>query len=154
MAATGPAAPLRALWRAAPGDALGRLAVALAGARSVRPATIRGADGEPAGEALVHEDPRLGRFLDAIPMRPSAVTFGRHVLARGPIPEATVRHELEHVRQWALLGPLFLPLYLADSVRLQLAGRDRYRDNRFEAAARRRETPDPGPATAGGRGRG
>jgi hypothetical protein len=104
---------LRAVWRALPGDVIGRAALRLARV----PVT------------------RLGRWLDAIPRTPTAMTFGRVVLAREPLSDALVAHEAEHVRQWTALGPLYLPAYLAASAEAALRGGDRYRANRFEAAA-------------------
>ncbi len=61
----------------------------------------------------------------------SAVTFGHVIVVNRPLPDAVWAHELVHVRQWELLGPLMFVAYpLAN-----LAG---YRRNPFEAAARRR----------------
>jgi hypothetical protein len=124
-----------AAWRAAPGDLLGRLVLACCGVP--RGGSILAVPGS--GKAMLVADPRLGRYLDAVPLRPFAQTLGGYVISREPIPPAIVRHELVHVRQWARLGPLFLPLYGASSARAILAGRDRYRDNAFERAARRAE---------------
>lgn len=126
-------------WRAAPGDLLGR--IVLAGCGVPRGGSVVAVPG--AGQARLIADPRLGRYLDAVPLRPFAQTLGGCVLSREPIPPAIVRHELVHVRQWASLGPLFLPLYAASSAKALLAGRDRYLDNAFEQAARRAE-PEPG----------
>jgi hypothetical protein len=139
------------MWRALPGDLLGF--VVLAGCRverRPRPVPVIGEDCRLVGMAAVVEDPRLGRFLDAVLLRPTAMTLGRYVLARETLAEPTVRHELEHARQWAALGPLFLPAYVAASAGAVLRGGDRYRDNRFERAARVREAARPGeePATA------
>ena len=47
-------------------------------------------------------------------------------------------HELVHVRQAELLGPLFIPAYFGASVWAVLRGRHLYRDNWFEVDARRR----------------
>ncbi len=126
-------------WRMFPGDALGRLVIALCGAQP----TGRTVDAPGGGTATLVADPRLALYLDAAPLRPYAQTLGAFVLSREPLPEATVRHELVHVRQWARLGPLFLPLYGAGSLRAMLRGGDPYRDNVFEIAARAAE-PEAG----------
>jgi hypothetical protein len=90
---------LRDLWRAIPGDLLGIALLAGCGVER-RPRSVPVLDDEDrlVCVGLVVEDPRLGRVLDAVALRPVAMTFGRHVLARRSLPESTVRHELEHVR--------------------------------------------------------
>jgi len=113
-----------------PGDLLGRGALALSGAR-----VSRVVDVGDVGRVVLAEDRRLGRWLDVIPRAPTAMTFGRVVLARSPLSDRVVRHEAEHVRQWALLGPLFLPAYLCAGVIARLRGADSYAGNAFERAA-------------------
>jgi hypothetical protein len=128
----------RDAWRALPGDLLGRSVLALAGIDVTRRLIVDGI-----GRVDLAEDRRLGRWLDAVPRTPTAMTFGRVVLARERLSDELVAHEAEHVRQWALLGPLFLPVYVATSVEAAVRGGDRYRVNRLEeaafAAGRRRE---------------
>jgi len=121
---------MRAAWRALPGDLIGRAVLRLARVPVTRTVAVDGV-----GRVDLAEDPRLGRWLDAIPRTPTAMTFGRIVLAREPLSDAVVAHEAEHVRQWTALGPLYLPAYLAASAEAALRGGDRYRANRFEAAA-------------------
>ncbi len=143
----GPAAPglLGTAWRVLPGDLLGRLIGASSGAGAlVRRVPVLRTDGGSMCDALVFEDRRLARYLDAMPVRPTAQTLGRYVVARCPLPEPTLRHELEHVRQWARLGPAFLPAYIASSGLAWLRGEDAYRANRFEVAARAEEQPGAG----------
>ena len=124
-------------WRVLPGDLLGRLVVLACGAtRDPRRVRVEQSDGRLLCEAIVIEDPRLARYLDHVPLRPAAQTLGRFVFARGPLPDAVVRHELEHVRQWSRYGPFFRALYGASSILAVLAAGDRYRDNQFEMAAR------------------
>jgi hypothetical protein len=120
----------RALWRALPGDLIGRGACALSGARTSRVTDIEGV-----GRVVLVEDARLGRWLDAIPRHPTAMTFGGVVLARTRLSDGLVRHEAEHARQWARLGPLFLPAYLCAGLAALLRVADSYRGNRFERAA-------------------
>jgi hypothetical protein len=119
-----------ALWRAFPGDVVGRGIVALAGARASRTVDVEGV-----GRVVVVEDLRLGRWLDAIPRDPTAMTFGGVVLARTRLSDNLVRHEAEHVRQWTRLGPLFLPAYLAAGAIARSRGVDSYTGNAFERAA-------------------
>ena len=121
---------MRAAWRALPGDLIGRAVLRLARVPVTRRVAVDGV-----GRVDLAEDPRLGRWLDAIPRTPTAMTFGRIVLAREPLSDAVVAHEAEHVRQWTALGPLYLPAYLAASAEAALRGGDSYRANRFEAAA-------------------
>ena len=89
--------------------------------------------------AILVEDPRIARYLDRQLMPVYAQTLGRHVFAREPLPDRTIAHEMEHVRQWQQLGPLFLPAYIASSGVALLRGRHPYGANRYEVAARRRE---------------
>ncbi|HEY6057039.1 MAG TPA: hypothetical protein VIV06_03355, partial [Candidatus Limnocylindrales bacterium] len=105
-------------WLSAPGDLLGRLVVAACGARL----DGRRLDVPGVGEAILVEDPLLGRYLDAAPLRPHAQTLGRIVLARERLPDSIVRHELVHVRQWARFGPLYLFAYGLASLVALLAG--------------------------------
>jgi hypothetical protein len=65
-----------------------------------------------------------------------AITFGHVVLSVDELDEATMRHELEHVRQYETWGPVFVPAYLFAAFWARLRGKDHYRDNPFEVAAR------------------
>jgi hypothetical protein len=126
---------LRWAWRTLPGDLVGLVVVRLCGVR----APARAVTLEDGTAGLLYEDPRLGQYLDHVPLRPYAQTLGRIIVAREPIPDGTIRHELEHVRQWSRFGPFFLPLYGLESIRALLLGGNRYLDNRFELVARSRE---------------
>jgi hypothetical protein len=124
----------RTAWRALPGDLLGLLVIRACGLRGIsRQIRI----GDMTADLVEH--PNAGRYLDhgAIPIR--AQTLGRYVFAREPLSPEIVEHEIEHVRQWARLGPLFLPAYLAASTSAVVHRRHPYWTNRFEVAARRRE---------------
>ena len=68
-----------------------------------------------------------------------AITFGHVVLAIEELDEKTMVHELEHVRQYEKVGPLYPILYLLASIRAMLRGGHYYRDNRFELEARAAE---------------
>ena len=128
------------LWGALPGDLLGMVVMRLCGiAGPTRRVALP--DGT---EALLVEDTRAALYLDNVPLRPYAQTLGRYVVARERIPDGTIRHELEHVRQWNRLGPLFLVAYGFESLRVLLMGGHRYFDNRYELAARSHEL-DEGP---------
>jgi hypothetical protein len=130
----------RAAWRALPGDLMASLVMGACGipgpGREVR---------EGAVSAVLVEHPRAARYLDHQWMPVYAQTLGRYVFAREPLPDHTVAHEMEHVRQWRRLGPLFLPAYLASSGLALLRGRHPYRANRYEEAARRCEFEPPKP---------
>ena len=94
-------------WRTWPGDAMAWLVMAACGGLRVT-REVRLPDGD---RALLVEDPRAALYLDHVPLKPYAQTLGRIVLSRTPLSDETVRHELEHVRQWRRLGPLFLLVY-------------------------------------------
>jgi len=128
--------PAQNVWRMLPGDLVGLAIMRLCG--GLRP--TREVPRENGPPALLVEDPRAGRYLDSVPLKPYAQTLGRYILAREKLPDTIVRHELEHVGQWTRLGPLFLPVYGFASMVAILAGRNRYLDNIFEIAARSRET--------------
>ncbi len=131
---------LRLAWLSLPGDLVARGVLAACGIPAAARREISGAvPGLPAVPAIVVEDPRSARYLDHVPIRPTAQTIGRYIVARGPLSDAILRHEVEHVRQWTALGPLFLPSYLLASGVALLRGGDRYRDNAFEVAARAAE---------------
>jgi hypothetical protein len=67
-----------------------------------------------------------------------AMTLGQVVLCVDALDDATMRHELVHVRQFEKLGVFFMPAYLLASAWAVIRGRHFYRDNYFEADARRR----------------
>ena len=67
----------------------------------------------------------------------AALTLGHVVLGQSELLLAQVRrHERVHVRQYEVLGPFFLPAYALASLVAWTRGKDAYRDNRFERAAR------------------
>ena len=64
------------------------------------------------------------------------MTLGHTILGQTKLDLEQVRdHEQVHVRQYEILGPLFIPAYLGCSVWLWFRGRDPYRDNPFETQA-------------------
>lgn len=66
----------------------------------------------------------------------TAITLGHTVLARSIADlERTREHELVHVRQYEIWGPLFIPAYFLASGYLWLRGYDAYLDNPFERQA-------------------
>lgn len=69
----------------------------------------------------------------------AAITFGGCVIVSGELDDAVVRHELRHFAQARVLGPLFLPVYLALSLWALIRGRDAYFDNALERDARAAE---------------
>jgi hypothetical protein len=66
-----------------------------------------------------------------------AITVGRDILSWRDLTGPELAHELCHVRQWQRYGLRFIPRYLRASWRAWRVGRDPYRDNAFEIAARR-----------------
>ena len=129
---------LQAVWRALPGDLMGLLVIRACGipsvGREVRIADIT---------AIVLEHPAAAHYLDHQWIPVYAQTLGRYVFARERLTDRTIAHEMEHVRQWERLGPLFLPAYAASSGLALLRGRNAYQANRFEEAARRQESMAP-----------
>jgi hypothetical protein len=124
---------LRQAWRALPGDLMGVAVMRGCGIR----APSRVVDAGDVSVVLV-EHPDVGRYFELHLLPVQAQTLGRYVFARGPIPDYTLEHEIEHIRQWGRFGPLYLPLYAGSSAVELLRGRRPYWDNRFQAAARRR----------------
>jgi hypothetical protein len=127
----------RTWWRLLPGDILGRFVMLGCGI----PAPTREHEAGDVRAVLV-EDPRVGLWFRAHAIPVQAQTLGHYVFSRGPIPDRTLAHEFEHIRQWERYGPLFLPLYFGSSAAALFRGRRPYWDNRFEAAARRRADRD------------
>lgn len=81
----------------------------------------------------------LDKLLAATPAGATAMTVGHVILGRHQEGLDRCRaHELIHVRQAELFGPLFIPAYFAASAWALLRGRHLYRDNWFEVDARRR----------------
>lgn len=66
-----------------------------------------------------------------------AITFGHVVLCVDALDDATLHHELVHVRQYERFGVLLLPAYVLASLAALMGGGHAYRDNRFEVEARR-----------------
>jgi hypothetical protein len=127
----------RNVWRALPGDLLGLMVMRGCGI-SVPTRVVEAGD----VSAVLVEDRRIGRWFRAQLMPVEAQTLGRYVFAREPVPANILAHECEHIRQWERFGPFYLPLYFGSSAAAALAGRHPYRDNSFEAAARRRAEVD------------
>jgi hypothetical protein len=127
---------LREAWRAFPGDLMALLVMRACAIRE--PSRRVWAGGV---SAVLVEHPRTAHYLDHQWIPVHAQTLGRYVFARSELSPEIVDHELEHVRQWQRLGPLFLPAYVASSGWALLRRRDPYRANRFEVAARAREAP-------------
>ncbi len=78
-------------------------------------------------------------LLAATPAGATAMTVGHVILGRHAEGLDRCRsHELVHVRQAELWGPLFIPAYFGASAWAVVRGRHLYRDNWFEIDARRR----------------
>jgi len=96
--------------------------------------------GEPTPALIV-----TGRLADYLLRRHpfgvmSAMAIGHIVIAeQTSLTRQILTHELTHVRQAALWGPLFPFAYVASSLWASLRGRDAYWHNIFEIAARKAE---------------
>jgi hypothetical protein len=121
------------VWRSLPGDGIGWLV--MRGCGIERPTRVVDCDG---AKVSVVEDARIKRWFRLSLMPIIAQTLGRYVVAPAPLSDETLEHELEHVRQWARLGPLYLPGYFGLSAVAWLRGGKPYWDNPLEAGARRR----------------
>lgn len=122
-------------WLAAPGDLMARLVIRACGITTPG-RRVAAASGDVT--AIVVEDPAAARYLDHGWIQIHAQTLGQYVFARGPLDDHTIAHELEHVRQWRRLGPIYLPAYVVASGVALMRRKPAYWDNRFEAAARLR----------------
>jgi hypothetical protein len=125
---------LRILWAApctAVGLCLGAVAVLAGGSARRIGRTIEFAVGRD-------ECPPGPAWRRSLPF--SAITFGHAIIGTNPDALDRLRaHERVHVRQYEVLGPLFLLAYPAASLYAWLSGRRPYLDNHFEIAARGRK---------------
>jgi hypothetical protein len=92
----------------------------------------------------VHVMPRLRRVGGVVLPNWLAITIGRDIFAWRELSATELRHELQHVRQWARHGVAFPLLYVGASLRSLLSGGGWYRGNRFEVEARGAETDAAG----------
>lgn len=125
-----PTAALKYIW-ASPVSAIGVCAACIA--------SVVGADGKRvSGVIEVSLAPRSAALCKAVACLPfAAITLGHVVIASSAEEQAAHReHERVHVAQYELWGPLFLLAYPLESLYQWLSGRQPYRDNRFEVAAR------------------
>jgi hypothetical protein len=79
-------------------------------------------------------------FVRHLPSGPTtmAITLGHVVLGQTPAAlDLSRQHELVHVRQYSLWGPLFGPAYVLCSLVIWLRGGRPYLDNPFEVEAYR-----------------
>lgn len=87
-----------------------------------------------------------GAFVTWFLRRPArgagAMTLGHIILGQNATTLDQARdHELVHVRQYELWGPLFLPAYGLCAVWLHLSGKHGYWDNPFEREAYAHSSP-------------
>ncbi|MBN2476537.1 MAG: hypothetical protein JXB62_18125 [Pirellulales bacterium] len=117
------------IW-ASPWTALG-LSVGLLGLATGGHAQRRGRVIEFHGGAVTWLMERLPGARFAV-----AMTLGHTVLGRSAaMLDVSRAHELVHVRQYELWGPLFVPVYLLCSAVLWIRGKDPHRANPFERQA-------------------
>src|SRR5262249_52045900 len=75
-------------------------------------ALLSGACPRPRGQLLVAESDRGLAHLFLTRRGFGAVTFGRVVTSAIPVTPRLLVHESHHTRQYEVLGPFFLPIYL------------------------------------------
>jgi hypothetical protein len=83
------------------------------------------------GGILIFDGPPRGVTWVLARMHRSAMTVGFVIVSNVPVDRGLLEHELAHVRQSTVLGPLYVPVYLA------LALPFGYRRHPMERAARR-----------------
>lgn len=84
-------------------------------------ALLSGAVPRPRGGLLVCESRGGLAFLFLTRRGFGAITFGRVVVSAVPLTPSLLMHESHHSRQYEVLGPLFLPVYLWLHARLGYA---------------------------------
>jgi len=91
--------------------------------------------------ALLIRGPLADFLLERHPFGPmSAMAIGHIVIAdKAGLTKQILTHELAHVRQAAMWGPLFPFAYFGASLWAWLTGKDAYWNNHFEVAARKAE---------------
>lgn len=100
----------------------------------------------PRSTVHIHVRPRLRSLGEQVVPDWLAITLGSHIWAWRLVNRRELAHELAHVRQWRRHRIWFPLLYLAAAAEAWRAGRDWYRDNRFEREATRPDGSD-GPAS-------
>jgi hypothetical protein len=76
------------------------------------------------------------RYCFPMPGGVAALTLGHVVLGRSKELLSAFRlHERVHVRQYEILGPLFIPVYLAAGIWAMIRGRNAYWGNYLERQA-------------------
>jgi hypothetical protein len=109
-------------------------------------ALASGGGAQRVGRVLEFHGGILNRLLRYVPIAngAAAMTLGHCVIARTAADlDHSRRHELIHVTQYELWGPLFVPAYLACSAWQWIRGRDAYLDNPFEEEAYGEESGEP-----------
>ena len=122
---------LRYLW-ASPYTLLGLFFVPLALLTKGRMKTVDGVLEIHGGFVtwfLKHGLPVRG-YIGALTLGHVVLGYNEHLLS------AYRRHEHAHVKQYEMLGPLFLPVYLAASIWAWLRGRGAYKGNYLEKKAK------------------
>lgn len=86
----------------------------------------------------VYEVPK---FLQGLFAGTQAFTLGSNIIfvERRFMQDRIFRHEVEHIKQWRILGIFFLPLYVLASIYAGIVHQDGYKKNIFEVWARRKE---------------
>jgi hypothetical protein len=85
------------------------------------------------GGALVFDRHARGLTWAMLRMNRTAMTLGFVIVSGQPLSDELLAHEREHIRQYCVWGPLYIPAYLALTIPYG------YTRNPFEVAARRAE---------------
>jgi hypothetical protein len=93
------------------------------------------------GGAIVFDRSARGATWLLGKMHRTAMTIGFVIVSARPLEGRLLEHERHHVRQSMVLGPLFVPVYLALAVPFG------YRRHPMERAARRASGEEPSPAS-------
>lgn len=86
----------------------------------------------------VYEAPK---YLQRLFAGVQAFTLGSNIVfvKKEFMSDRIFRHELEHIKQWRILGVFFLPSYVLASIYAGIVHQDGYKKNIFEVWARRKE---------------
>jgi hypothetical protein len=103
-------------------------------------AGLSGALPRPRAGLLVAESKRGLAWLFLTRRGFGAITFGRVVVSATPLTPRLLMHEAHHSRQYEVLGPFFLPIYLWLHARHGYAGNPL--EGEAEACAQRALLPD------------
>lgn len=80
----------------------------------------------------------IGKAISHWPLSASAITIGHVIIANDEgLLILSRRHELIHVKQFEVWGPIMIPAYMVASVIAIICGKHPYKENYFEKQASR-----------------